>query len=224
MGQNESATSSLDGTWGEFVTRYQPFMDAMIPYLPAAEQGVYQRLSRLSHGRRNPYGQCRYEDLALACGLSLRTLPRALKGLKHKQVVKTVWQRHGATTVTVRLPWELARTPAFLLRHSVRVARSPSRLALTTPPVYDTFTPEERELFVTCTRSLSPDRLNTLIEEAVEWLSTQTHGDPTAFSDERLRDKVDELVFHEVFGTERRIRYEALFCHLYAILAEVKSA
>lgn len=26
MGQNESATSSLDGTWGEFVTRYQPFM------------------------------------------------------------------------------------------------------------------------------------------------------------------------------------------------------
>jgi hypothetical protein len=41
MGQNESATSSLDRTWGEFVTRYQPFMDAMIPYLPAAEQGVY---------------------------------------------------------------------------------------------------------------------------------------------------------------------------------------
>ena len=46
----------------------------------------------------------------------MRTLQRAFKGLKQKQVVKTVWQSHGATTFTMRLPWELARKPAFLPR------------------------------------------------------------------------------------------------------------
>jgi len=215
MEQNGSGDGQLDRTWREFVSNYQRLMDEVMPYLTVAEQVVYHRLFRLSHGRRSEYGQCRYEELALQCGLSLRTMQRALKGLKQKQVVKTVWQSHGATTFTVRLPWELARKPAFLSRQSQRVAPSPSLLALTTPPVYDTFTPEDRELFLTCKRSLSPDHLNTLTEEAVEWLSEQTHGDPTAFSDEVLRDKVDELVFHEVFGTERRTRYEALFRHLY---------
>jgi hypothetical protein len=223
MEQNESATGQLDGTWREFVSKYQRLMDEVMPYLTVAEQVVYHRLFRLSHGRHSEYVQCRYEELALHCGLSLRTMQRALTGLKQKQVVKTVWQSHGATTFTVRLPWELARTPAFLPRHSRRGALSHSRLALATPPVYDAFTPEDRELFLTCKRSLSPDRLNTLTEEAVEWLSEQAHGDPNAFSDELLRDKVDELVFYEVFGTDRRSRYEALFRHLYTTLIESSS-
>ena len=102
------------------------------------------------------------------------------------------------------------------------MAPSPSRFALATPPVYDAFTPDDRELFLTCKRSLSPERLNTFTEEAVEWLSEQAHGDPTAFSDELLRDKVDELVFHEVFGPERREKYEPLFRHLYVSLGEKK--
>ena len=83
--------------------------------------------------------------------------------------------------------------------------------------MYDAFTPDDRALFVTCKRSLSPDRLNTLTEDAVEWLSEQAHGDPTAFSDDMLRDKVDELVFHEVFGPERRERYESLFTHIHKV-------
>jgi hypothetical protein len=81
--------------------------------------------------------------------------------------------------------------------------------------VYDAFTPADRELFLTCKRSLSPERLNAFTEEAVEWLSEQAHGDPTAFSDELLRDKVDELIFHEVFGPERQTAYRALFRHVY---------
>jgi hypothetical protein len=172
-------------------------------------------LFRLSHGRHSAYVKCRYEELALACGLSLRTMQRALKGLKQKQVVKTVWQSHGATTFTVRLPWELTRKPTFLPRQTRIGSPSPSRLTLATPPGYDAFTPADRELFLTCKRSLSPERLNTLTEEAVEWLSEQAHGDPTAFSDELLRDKVDELVFREIFGAERRERYDQLFGHLY---------
>ncbi len=223
MEQKDREEAQVDGAWGEFVGHYQRLMDEVMPYLPMAEQVLYQRLFRLSHGRRSAYVQCRYEELALSCGLSLRTMQRALKGLKHKQVVKTVWQSHGATTFTVRLPWELARKPAFLPRQSRMVAPSPSRLALTTPPVYDAFTTDDRELFLTCKRSLSPERLNTFTEEAVEWLSEQAHGDPTAFSDEMLRDKVDELVFHEVFGPARKERYEPLFRHLYAILGGTKS-
>jgi hypothetical protein len=80
--------------------------------------------------------------------------------------------------------------------------------------VYDAFTPDDRELFLTCKRSLSPERLNTLTEDAVEWLRAQAHGDSTAFSDEALRNKVDELVFREVFGSERRESYESLFTHI----------
>jgi hypothetical protein len=215
MEQNKSVDGQLDWAWKEFVSKYQRLMDEVMPYLTVAEQVVYHRLFRLSHGRRSEYVQCRYEELALQCGLSLRTMQRALKDLKQKQVVKTVWQSHGATTFTVRLPWDLTRKPSFLPRQTRMVALAPSRLALATPPVYDAFTPEDRGLFLTCKRSLSPDRLNTLTEEAVEWLSERTHGDPNAFSDEVLRDKVDELVFRQVFGTERRIRYEALFRHLY---------
>jgi hypothetical protein len=49
-------------------------MDEVMPYLPVAEQEVYQRLFRWSHERRSPYVQCRYEELTLHCGLSLRTL------------------------------------------------------------------------------------------------------------------------------------------------------
>jgi hypothetical protein len=90
--------------------------------------------------------------------------------------------------------------------------------------VYDAFTPDDRELFLICKRSLSPERLNTLSEDAVEWLRAQAHGDSTAFSDEALRDKVGELVFHKVFGPARTERYEALFRHLYVLLGELKSS
>ena len=214
MEQNIRTEEALAPSWSEFLRDYQRLMDEVMPYLPVAEQVLYHRLFRLSQGRRSPYVQCRYEELARHCGLSLRTLQRALKGLKQKQVVKTVWQSHGATTFTIRLPWELARKPAFLPRKERLLAPSPARFALATPPVYDAFTPEDRELFLTCKRSLSPERLNTFTEEAIEWLSEQAHGDPTAFSDELLRDKVDELVFREVFGPERQTAYSALFRHV----------
>ncbi|HEU0046793.1 MAG TPA: hypothetical protein VFQ43_04185, partial [Nitrososphaera sp.] len=57
--------------------------------------------------------------------------------------------------------------------------------------------------------------LNELTEAAVEWLTERANRDPEAFSDELLRDKVDELIFNEVFGPERRKPYEQLFARLY---------
>jgi hypothetical protein len=83
------------------------------------------------------------------------------------------------------------------------------------PPVYDAFSHEDRELFLACKRSLSPGHLNELTEQAVEWLTERANGDPEAFADDLLRDKVDELIFREVFGVERGRRYERLFTHLY---------
>ena len=173
-----------------------------------------RQILRLSHARRSPFAKCRYDDLATQCGLSLRTLQRALKRLKHKQLVKTVWQSHEATTFTVQLVFQLRHRPAFLPRQRSPGQLSPP-LAMTKPPVFDAFSPEDRELFLTCKRSLSPEHLNALTEEAVEWLTEKADGDPSAFSDDVLRDKVDELVFREVFGVERRERYQALFEHLY---------
>lgn len=215
MGEKDAVHGQLDGSWGEVVGKYHRLMDEVMPHLAMAEQVLYHRLFRLSHARRSEYVKCRYEDLAVQCGLSLRTLQRALKGLKQKQLVKTLWQSHGATTFTLPLVWELPRTPPFLPKRSRRDGPFPASFALATPPVYDAFSREDRELFLVCKRSLSPEHLNALAEEAVEWLTERAEGDPNAFSDERLRDKVDELVFQQVFGVERREQYRHLFDPLY---------
>lgn len=77
--------------------------------------------------------------------------------------------------------------------------------------MYNAVTPDDRELFLTCNRSLSPERLNTVTEEAVEWLSAKSHGDRTAFLDEVLGDKVDALIFEEGFGPEQQKASKHLF-------------
>jgi len=215
VGENEHDHEQLDGSWAEVLRAFCELADDVLPHLAPAEQVLYLRLFRLSHARRSPFTKCRYEDLATQCGLSLRTLQRALKGLKQKQLVKTVWQSHGATTFTVHLLSQLRHRPTFLPRKRSSDGLSPTPFAMTKPPVFDAFSPEDRELFLTCKRSLSPEHLNDLTEEAVEWLSEKTDGDPSAFADEVLRDKVDELVFREVFGVERHERYQHLFSHLY---------
>jgi hypothetical protein len=115
------------------------------------------------------------------------------------------------------LAWELARKPTFLPRKNSLDGPFPGAFAQSRLAVYDAFSPEDRDLFLTCKRTLSPKHLNALTEEAVEWLSERANGDPNAFSDDLLRDKVDELVFHEVFGVDRRERYQQLFDHLYKI-------
>jgi len=76
--------------WGEIIRAYVELMDDVMPYLSPAEQITYQRLFRLSHARGMDFVTCRYMDLAQQCGLSLRTLQRALKGLRGKKLVKTV--------------------------------------------------------------------------------------------------------------------------------------
>ena len=75
-------------------------------------------------------------------------------------------------------------------------------------------TAEDRELFLACKRSLSPQRLNEITEQAVEWLTEKWGGDPVLFSDEILRDKVDELVLKDAFGPERLGKYAGLFTFL----------
>jgi len=215
MEENTRMDGELSGSWGEVVRAYCEFMDDLLPYLAPAEQIVYQRLFRLSYVRQSPFTKCRYEDLAVHCGLSLRTLQRALKGLRQKKLVKTVWQSHGATTFHVQLLATLPHRPAFLPRQRRGDAPSPPLSHTMRPPVYDAFSPEDRDLFLACKRSLSPGHLNELTDQAVEWLTERANGDPEAFADDLLRDKVDELIFREVFGVDRQARYEGIFTHLY---------
>ncbi len=98
MDKNFRDFEHLALNWGEIIRAYVELMDDVMPYLSPAEQITYQRLFRLSHARAMGFATCRYTDLAQQCGLSLRTLQRALKGLRGKKLVKTVWQSHGATT------------------------------------------------------------------------------------------------------------------------------
>ena len=140
---------------------------------------------------------------------------RALKGLKGKKLVKTIWQSHGATTFHVQLLSALPHRPDFLPRRRRSQPPYPTAFQLSRPPVYDAFSPEHRQLFLSCKRSLSPVRLNEITEEAVEWLTERAGGDPEAFAGELLRDKVDELIMREVFGVEKQERYQHFFDHLY---------
>jgi hypothetical protein len=158
VAEKEAFHGQLDGSYGEVVWKYHRLMDEVMPHLTVAEQVLYQRLFRLSHAQRSDYVKCRYEDLAGQCGLSLRSLQRALKGLKQKHLVKTLWQSHGATTFTVNLAWELARKPTFLPRKNSPDGPFPGAFAQSRLAVYDAFSPEDRDLFLTCKRSLSTQR------------------------------------------------------------------
>ncbi|HKA55634.1 MAG TPA: hypothetical protein VKJ47_18430, partial [Candidatus Binatia bacterium] len=115
----------------------------------------------------------------------------------------------------VQLLATLPHRPAFLPRQRRGEAPSPTLFHTARPPVYDAFSPEDRDLFLACKRSLSPMHLNELTDQAVEWLTERANSDPEAFADDLLRDKVDELIFREVFGVDRQARYEGVFAHLY---------
>lgn len=184
---------------------YIEVMDELLPFLTVAEQVVYQRLFRLSHVRGMPFARCRYAELGKLCGVSTSTLQRALRGLRAKKLIKTVWQSHGASTFHVQLLSTLANRPAFLPRKGQET--KVRTVSVRTPPLHAAFTSEDRDLFLACKRSLSPQTLNRITEQAVEWLTERWDGDPQAFSDEALRDKVDELVVREVFGPERQEKY-----------------
>ena len=212
MAENLRPNGEIAGHWAAVVRAYCELMDDVMPYLSPAEQSVYQRLFHLSHVQRSPFTKCRYEDLAAQCGLSLSTVRRTVKGLRTKKLIKTLWESKSGTTFHVYVLSTLPQRPAFLPRQ--RRELSPPLQRLSRPPVYDAFSPEDRALFIDCKQRLGPMRLNDLTEAAVEWLSELCGGDPEAFSDALLRDRIDELVFDEIFGPERRKPYEHLFAHL----------
>ena len=202
----------LDLTWPAVGKAYVEAMDEVMPFLTVAEQIVYQRLFRLSHVRGMPFTRCRYSELGKMCRLSVSTLQRALRGLRTKKLVQTIWQSHGASTFHVQLLSTLQSRPAFLPRKGQLPAMRSAMIR--TPPLYAAFTAEDRDLFLTCKRSLSPQRLNRITEQAVEWLTERSDGDPMSFSNEALRDKVDELVVREVFGPERQEKYATVLARV----------
>ena len=79
MEENGHPIGEFGGHWAAVVRAYCELMDEVIPYLPPAEQSVYQRLFRRSHVQQSPFTKCRYEILAVQCGLSLSTVRRAVK-------------------------------------------------------------------------------------------------------------------------------------------------
>lgn len=210
MQGNRQVDEELAGSWAAVVRAYCELMDEVVPYLSPAEQSLYHRLFRLSHVQQQAFRQCRYEELAGQCGLSVSSVRRAVKGLRAKQMIKTVWESKRGTTFVVELMSSLDRRPGWLprRRESVRALR-PAR-----PPIYDSFSQEDRALFLTCKQHLSPVRLQELTEQAVEWLTERSGGDPETFADELLRDKVDELIFREAFGVSRQAQYIQHFSHL----------
>jgi hypothetical protein len=115
--------------------------DQILPYLPPSEQAVIIRLWRLTHADDKPRCALRYEDLMRLAHVSVSTLKRVLKKLAYRGLVEVEWQTKRASlfTVTVR---PLTPSPAIDLGLS--------------PTLYDYFTEEDRSLFLSCKRTLSP--------------------------------------------------------------------
>jgi hypothetical protein len=56
--ENARLNGEIAGHWAEVVRVYCELMDDVIPYLPPAEQSLYQRLFRLSHVQQSPFTKC----------------------------------------------------------------------------------------------------------------------------------------------------------------------
>ena len=138
--------------------------------LSPSEQAVYVRLSVMSENGRV---RGRYADIAKLANVSLSTFKRVVKSLATQGLVEVVWRQ---------------KTPSlFILKEKSR-ARAAAR-----PKIYDSFTPEDRELFLFAKRALPPAEMKELQKEAIE-----------------QGKEVDLLILYRVFGAERIREYEHL--------------
>ena len=150
---------------------------SVLPYLRPAEQAVYLRLWHLAGGQ----GTCsvRYADLCQSAHVSTSTLKRALKTLAQKKLLTVIFQAKQATRFQV---WERPLIP-----------KDQPVLGFTQPKLYDFFTPDDRSLFLSCKRALSPATLQSLEDEA--------GSDPY---------QLDILIMNQVFGVDRQQKYAHL--------------
>jgi hypothetical protein len=167
--ENARPNGKFGGYGAAVVRAYRELIDDVMSYLPLAEQSVYQLLFRLSHIQQTPFTKCRYEDVAAQCGLSLSTVRRAVKGLRTKQLLKTVWESKSGPTFVVQLLSTLPHRSGFLPRR--RCGSSPTLQRPSRPPIYDAFTPDDRASFIDCKQRLGPVRVSELTETAMEWLT-----------------------------------------------------
>jgi len=149
----------------------------VLPYLRPAEQAIYLRLWHLAGGQ----GTCAvcYDDLCRSAHVSTSTLKRALKVLSQQKLLKVTFQAKQATRFQV---WERPLT-----------RKGQPDLSFTRPKLYDFFTADDRSLFLSCKRALSPAILQTLEDEA--------GGDPY---------QLDVLIMNQVFGADRQQNYAHL--------------
>jgi DNA-binding MarR family transcriptional regulator len=138
--------------------------------LSPSEQAVYVRLSLMSE---NGKARGRYEDIAKLANVSLSTFKRVVKSLSGRGLVEVVWRQ---------------KTPSlFILKEKTRARAAEG------PKLYDSFTLEDRELFLFAKRSIPPAEMKELQREAME-----------------QGQDVDLLVLYRVFGAERIRKYEQL--------------
>jgi hypothetical protein len=156
--------------------------DQLLPYLTPSEQVVYLRLWRLTHADAKTRCALRYEDLAKLSHISLSTLKRVLKKLAHRGLVQVEWHAKHASLFTVHVR-SLSPSPTIDLGLS--------------PKLYDFFTAEDRSLFLSCKRALSPKDQHALEQEA--------NGNPLL---------ADILLFQRTFGPDRQRHYETVIEHL----------
>lgn len=168
--------------YGTITAPMEALFSHVLPFLTPSEQAVYLRLWKLTHAEDKPRCAIRYEDLARLAHVSVSTLKRVLKKLVHRGLVQVEWQTKSASLFTV---------------HIRSLSPSPTIDLGLTPKLYDFFSDEDRSLFLSCKRSLSPNDQCALDHEA--------GGHPLT---------ADVLLFRRTFGPDRQRKYEDLIAHL----------
>jgi len=149
-------------------------LQTLLPSLTPSDHAVYLRLWHVNRGE-GPWA-VHYDDLAPSAHVSRSTLKRVRKTLTRRKLIAVTRQAKRASLFAVFERPLTTKTVTLDFDH---------------PRRYDLFTEEDRSLFLTSKRFLSPTLLKQL----------EADGNPY---------QLDLLIFRQAFGPERQKRYAAL--------------
>ena len=176
---------------------------AALQGLHGRELEVWLRLQEVAEniGNQRWKASKRYRELAQQCSLdpakplSVESIQLAVRSLRKKGWLLPTSHAYRSTPIQFILS----------IPEPYQVSGGPNE-----PPAYESFTLENRDLFLLMKQSLRPEELADIEEDARSWL--QQRGKYNAVTH---RDKVDELIMRQKLGPMRAAECEHAFVYLY---------
>ncbi len=177
---------------------------AALQGLHGRELEVWLRLQEVSENIGNQRWRAseRYRELAQQCSpnpakpLSVESIQLAIRGLRKKGWLQPTSRPYRSTPIEFVLS----------IPEEHYALSGPER-----PPAIESFSAENRELFLMMKKGIRAAELAEIEEEARSWLVQRGKYTATTY-----RDKIDELIMRKTFGLDRAAECEHSFTHLYS--------